>query len=231
MNLTQFLHFNKQCPVCNEPLTLYAQIVNGPLWKARRTAPDILHFEQLHCKTESLEEDDFFWLEEDLDGISVNFSSARCNQAAKTWNLFFFFLCNEDSIEDITKTNYGINPYVSCYYRTTPFLEFSKQEDAEEGLLAPVCGSEEIGNIRDEIFTLKNMMQNNDEKVYVLSFDYEVKNTTLRYYQITPEDRKNKYYDPNIFKKDLPLMNVRPNFELANRNQLISRLDSWILLS
>lgn len=232
MNLTQFLHFNEQCPVCGEPLQLFAQVVNGPLWKAKRPAPGILHFDQYQCKTDSLEEDDFFWLEEHSDALTIDFSTPKGYRASKTWSLFFFYLCNVDSIEDITKTNYGINPYVACYYRTTPFLEFKKDEATQEWQLAPQSNLSPIeGNIRDEIFILKSVMQNNDEKVYVLSLDYEVKNTTLRYYQVTPEDRKNKYFDPSIFKKDLPLLSVRPNFELTSRDQLISRLDSWILLS
>ena len=233
MNLPQFLHVNEHCPVCNEPLSLFAQVVNGPLWKAKRPAPGILHFDQFECKTNALEADDFFWLDERSDDVLIDFSTSRTNQAAKTWTMFFFYLCNPKAIEDVTKTNYGINPYVACYYRSTPFLEL-RRDDGGNGILElkEVMGQDPIpGDIRDEIFTLKDVKPNDDEKVYVLSFDYEVKNTTLRYYQITPEDRKNKYFDRSIFKKDLPLLSVRPNFELKSREQLINRLNTWVLLS
>lgn len=233
MNLTQFLHFNQECPVCGEPLQFFAQVVNGPLWKAKRPEPGILRFDQFQCKNEALSQDDFFWLAEQPNEVLVDFNTSAMYQAAKPWTVFFFFLCNQDSIEDVTRTNYGINPYVACYYRSTPFLEFRRDDGGNGTLqLKEIMGQEPIeGDIRDEIFILKNVMRNNDEKVYVLSFDYETKGTTLRYYQITSEDRKNKYFDPSIFKKDLPMMSVRPNFELTHRDQLITRLDAWILLS
>lgn len=233
MNLSQFLHFNEHCPVCGDSLSLFAQVNNGPLWRAKCPTPGILHFDQFQIKTDSLGSDDFFWLEESPDGVSMDFSSSTVYQAAKTWSLFFFFLCNQDSIEDVTATSYGINPYVACYYRSTPFLELKKNEDgSDRWALKEIMGSAPIeGNIRDEIFVMKSVQPNDDEKVYVLNLDHETKNTILRYYQITSTDRKNKYFDPNIFKKDLPPLSVRPNFDLENRSQLLSRLDNWILLS
>jgi hypothetical protein len=233
MNLNKFLHFNERCPVCTEPLSLYAQVLDGPLWKAKTPLPGIYHFDQFKCQTNKLKKEDFFWLAENADSCSIDFSTDSIIEAAKKWNLFFFFMCNEDAIEDESGTSYGINPYVACYYRSSPFLELQKQSEDMPWKLAVTTGHTAIdGDIRDEIFIFKDMQNSGDEKVYVLSSDYEHKKTLLRYYSISPEDRKNKYFDPNIFKsKDLPLLSVRPNLELENRPQLISRFNSWILMS
>jgi len=231
MNLCDFLHVNQDCPVCGEPLTLYMQVLDGPLWKALRPNSSIWHFEQFKVKDEELKEDDFFFLTDKGHLFDIDFSSAKVYQKSKTWNLFFFFMCNEDGFEDTPHEGYGINPYTACYYRSTPFLEF-KQNTNQDWRLTLQSEFDPIeGSVRDEIFTFKANQKNGNEKVYVLNTDYEVKSTILRYYTVSPEERRDKYFDPKVFRKDLPLLNVRPNFDLANRSQLISRFDSWILMS
>ena len=231
MNLCDFLHFNHDCPVCGEPLTLYMQILEGALWKARRPYRDIYHFEQFKCKDDELKKDDFFWITDQEESFELDFSSAKAYQKSKTWTMFFFFMCNEDGIEDTPHEGYGINPYTACYYRSTPFLGFKQNDNKDWRLTLADQLDPIIGSVRDEIFVFKANQNNGNEKVYVLNTDYEVKNTILRYYTVSPDERKDKEFDPKIFKKDLPLLNVRPNFDLANRSQLIGRFDSWILLS
>jgi len=231
MNLCEFLHFNQECPVCGEPLTLYAQVLDGPLWKAKRHSPQIYHFDQFKCKDKELQEDDFFWLKDFSDYFDVDFSSPKVYQKSKTWTMFFFFMCNVDAIEDAPREGYGIDPYVACYYRSTPFLEFKQNADHNWRLVRSDEFDPIEGSIRDEILVFKASQNNGNEKVYILNTDYENKSTVLRYYSASPAEMKDKNFDPKVFKKDLPLMNVRPNFSIAQREQLISRLDGWILMS
>jgi hypothetical protein len=231
MNLCEFLHFNQECPVCGEPLTLYAQVLDGPLWKAKRPTIDVYHFEQLKCKDEELKTDDFFWITEQSNTFDVDFSSSKVYQKSKTWTMFFFFMCNQDGIEDTPREGYGINPYIACYYRSTPFMDFKQNPDHNWRLVRADEFDAIEGSIRDEIFVFKANQNNGNEKVYVFNTDYESKSTILRYYTVSPDDRKNKEFDPKVFKKELPLLNVRPNFNIEQREHLISRFDSWILMS
>lgn len=230
MNLRDFLHFNQACPVCGEPLTLYAQVTDGPLFKSMRPAHDLYHFEQFKCKDEEIKGDDFFWITEQAEDCDIDFSTAKIYNKSKTWTMFFFFMCNGDALEDTPYEGYGINPYVACYYRTSPFLEFKQNEDKNWRLALADEFDPIEGDIRDEIFIFK-ADSNGNEKVYILNTDYESKITTLRYYSVSPQERKDKNFDPKIFKKELPLLNVRPNFELDRREHLIDRFNSWILMS
>lgn len=231
MNLCNFLHFNQSCPVCGEPLTLYAQVLDGPLWKSVKVGSGTYHFRQLKCKNKDFGDDDFFWVTDNQDGFDIDFSTAKIYQNSKTWTLFFFFMCNETGIEDAPRESYGINPCTACYYRSSPFLEFKQNEDKNWRLIR-ASGTDSVeGDNRDEIFSFCNRQDNGGEKMYVLNLDYESKQTSLRYYSATEAERADRDFDPKILKIDLPILNVRPNFDLLQRDKLIDRFDSWILMS
>jgi hypothetical protein len=231
MNLCQFLDFNKDCPVCGEPLTLYAQVLDGPLWKSFKTKTGVYHFEQYKGKNQDFGQDDFFWLINSVDEFDLDFSSAKIYQNSKTWTFFFFFMCNEAGFEDSPSDDYALNPCTACYYRSSPFLEFKQNED-KNWRLTRSHGTDTIeGEVKDEIFSFPVPQPNGGEKMYVLNMDYENKSTILRYFSLTEDQKADKDFDPNIFKLKLPIPNVRPNFDRATRSALISRFDSWILMS
>jgi len=231
MDLCQFLNFNKDCPVCGEPLTLYAQVLDGPLWKSFKTTKDVYHFEQHKGKNQELGQDDFFWLINSEEEFDLDFSSAKIYQNSKIWTFFFFFMCNEAGFEDDPHQDYAINPCTACYYRSSPFLEFKQNED-KNWRLTRSSGTDTIeGEVKDEIFAFLVPQSGGGEKRYVLDMDYEDKSTVLRYFSLTEDQKSDKEFDPNIFKLKLPIPNVRPNFDRATRSELISRFDSWILLS
>ncbi len=231
MNLCQFLNFNKDCPVCGEPLTLYAQLLDGPLWKAFRPSKKVYHFEQHKSKNSEFGSDDFFWLTNSEGSFDIDFSSSKLYQNSKTWTFFFFFMCNEAGFEDHPRENFTINPCTACYYRSSPFLEFKQNEDKNWRLIrAP--GTDTIeGEVKDEIFAFPAPQPGGGEKMYVLNMDYENQNSILRYFIVTEDEKADKDFEPNMFKLKLPIPNVRPNFAIAQRDALISRFDSWILMS
>ena len=55
MSLSKFLQASNKCPLCGEPLALYMQTIDGPLWKAN----DNLRFRQFKCKSPKLEDESF----------------------------------------------------------------------------------------------------------------------------------------------------------------------------
>lgn len=231
MNLCQFLNFNKDCPVCGEPLTLYAGIFDGPLWKAFRPSKEVYHFEQFKVKNTEFGKDDFFWLTNSNGIFDIDFSSAKLYQNSKSWRFLFFYMCNEAGFEDAPRDNYAINPCTACYYRSSPFLEFKQNED-KNWRLTTLTGVDPIdGEVKDEIFAFPVPQPGGGEKMYVLNMDYENKSTILRYYIITKEEKADEDFDPKMLKLNLPLPGGRPNFDMANRAALISRFDSWILMS
>jgi hypothetical protein len=234
MNLTQFLHFNHDCPVCGEPLTLYAQILDGSLWAATKESPSIYRFKQMpYTASTELSPDDFFWIDDNADStdFQMTFSSPKIYQKSKIWNFYLFFLCNKNSIEESVHEGYGINPYNSCYYRSSSFCEFKKGED-DVWRIAPVGISQSTeSDLSTEVFTFITQLNTGQEKVFVLDLDYENKNTVLRSFTVTPEEKAQADFEPLYFKKELPLLSVRPDLTIENRERLTDRLNSWILLS
>lgn len=239
MNLSKFLDFNKHCPVCGESLTLYLQVSEGPLWRAKTTKAGDIYFKLIKGDATTVEPESFVHLVNHLDNFDVYFSDKKVMNQFNDWSFFFYYMCNEDAIEDKPYNTWVINPYVGCYVRSSPYVRFAvnekdeweltrskdKNEDDQDGLfdLPP-------SQTRDEICIFK--VQSHDlEKIYALDFDYQTAHTILRYYATTAAERQIVDFEPKVFKKELPMLGARPNFELARRPELISRLDSWILMS
>ena len=232
MNLSEFLHFNNECPVCGEPLKLYFSVMDGPLWKASLKLPNILKFEQIKCKDNKLSDKEFFLIIDNETDCQLEFSNHDIFNIAQKWNGFFFKLCNEHAIEEDSSISYSIDPYKACYYRSTPFMDFQLVEnDNWELRLARGTSASFDNSMRDEVCIFKVQQDNGDEKLYILNIDYENQATVLRFCKTTAEQRSTEDFEPKMFKKDLPLLSVRPNFDLADRDKLINRLDSWILMS
>jgi hypothetical protein len=231
MNLSEFLDFNRHCLVCGEPLTLYAQIIDGPLWKAYRSTKEVYHFEQFKAKNKDLAKSDFFWITNNNNKCDIDFSSSLIYQNAKIWQFFFFFMCKEESIEDAPRENYAINPCKACYYRSSSFFEFDEKEKGRWSLDL-LSGTEPIGACnKDEIFAFIVETPSLGERLYLLNLDNEFNKMSMKYYSVSEQEKNNENFEPNILQLDLPMPKVRPNFDLSQREQLISRFGSWILLS
>jgi len=232
MNISEFLNYNSSCPVCGGPLTLFLRARKNSLWKGERSKPNGYFFKQFLIKNEKIGEDESFIL--DVEGEKFNFqtNTAALRQAMKTWQFFFFFICNEKAI--IKEWNeYKIQAYDACYARDSTYLELMPALTETEDIkweLSPV--DKFVTNInKSEVFTLHERSNPEVEKNYILKLNYEAKSTKLFYYTATPEQAKDTSFEPNIFEKEMPLPPVRPNFDLESRDKLINRLDSWILMS
>lgn len=230
MKLNEFLHSNNDCPVCGKRVGLYLSVLQGPVWKANEKTGSFRSFNQIMCKNDQLSDNDIFAIIDDEVGCELKYSNHSMLKLAKDWKFFLFKLCNEQSIEEESNTSYSIDPYKACYYCTSPCMSLRVNEnDLYEFNTTPEETTE--GSFRDEIFIFKILEENSDEKLYILNLDYENKNTILRFCNTTLDQRSDESFEPKMFKKELPLMSVRPNFDLSERDKLISRLDSWILMS
>lgn len=232
MNLHQFIDFNDKCPVCNKELTLFASVFKSALWKSNIISPGRYEFEQFRMKKEELGNDHMI-LDINKNDVNLKFSTPQLKNESKSWELFFFKCCGGgDDFENIfsdNKFDYDINLYETCYYQSSSQYEF--QQNDGEWKLENVLHSLPLIN-RDETFVFKKINEDKLEKVYVLNLDYEDEHTKLWHYTITPEQKEDKDFEPNIFEKnDLPLLRSRPDLSLEARDQLISRFDGWILLS
>lgn len=231
--LCDFLHFNDTCPVCGKTLTLYMHVSKSTLWKAKRITQDTCEFQPFLLIQKEYSEDDYMSLYDFGAEFKTVFNSKQLRSDAKTWQLYFFKICGTESFTD-NKYDYDINLYDACYHRSSPWFEFKNcPDDVADDWQLKLSNPDHADLInRDESFCFKKNKEDGVEKVYALSLDYEVKATKLWYYSTTPDLREQANFEPNIFQKDdLPLLRQRPDLTMDARDQLISRMDSWIVLS
>jgi hypothetical protein len=134
-------------------------------------------------------------------------------------------LCNEQAI---TKESYyyQIDIYHGCYYRSQN--PFTLLEDGQV--------SEHITDPKDEVFAFSRRIQDKN-KAYILHLDYQDDKTTLFRYDVSKEeemahgDPKDTWTPENLEQQDLPLLDIRPDFSVSNREDLLDRLDGWLFLS
>jgi len=119
----------------------------------------------------------------------------------------------------------GINAQDACYYRVSWSIKLDKS-------LNIVDNNQKYIN-KDEIFVFKvkkDNIEDNIEDNYFLHFDNENEKTELKYFSISEEQKASKN-EPQVLEKTLPIMDIRPNFEISERNKLIERLKYWVLIS
>lgn len=235
MTMLDFLHFNKYCPLCNEPLTLYMQWVDGPCWKAHQIEEHTYRFDQFACRNLGLEKADLNneYLDLRVYGdahywdYKLDFSVPGLQQQAKRFETYFFYLCNPAAFK-MTRNgkSYDLVPYRGCYHRSTTMLELKEKDGAWK--YQPINQEKPELWCREETFTFKRQLEDL-EKVYILTVDVEEQKTKMWYYTITEEQKKTGGPKSKVFEKFLPLMNKRPNIQ--DKQAMMDRLDSWIMIS
>ena len=228
--LHKFLTFNKRCPVCDNPLTLYMQWIDSTLFIGQEENPSIFHFTELIFRSDTnLDEHEdkdikSITLMDYGDKFDVGFSHPSLFNEAKKYQIYFYFLCKQEGFRSKNLRNYEINLVKGCYYRSTPLMEFKKKEDWK--LEYTVDEFSDLIN-KDESFCLKTR-KNSLDKFYMLSRDMETQTTKVWYFTATDEQRVDPKFKPDIFQKELPLIR-RPSLE--NQKKILERINSWIVLS
>jgi len=235
MSLCKFLDFNKKCPICDEPLHLYMQWVNSMCFQAHSEYPGVYGFDFFKAGQKENEEkfkDEFVILNARDDKYSLEFSSNALFNEAKKYQVYFFYLCNPSGFKDKSWGDYEINLYKGCYYRSSAFMELKKKEKRNEKWTFETTDLEKESLINnDESFSFKQLNSNDIERVYMLNLNYDLKETKLWHYAVSPEERVQEGFSPKLFSKTLPILNQRPDFSIDHRESLLSRFDSWIIMS
>jgi hypothetical protein len=230
MQLTDFLHFNVRCPVCDNGLTLYMQWNSSVLFQAKKSKRNIYRFEQFKCKNnDEISESDFIELYDYGNTNDIKFSSSKMASEARRSQMYFFYLCNENAFQDTSSGDYEINATLGCYYRSTPMLEFHKKSRNKWDLETVDKSQSKLINNDEALAFIKS--SNGSERVYMLQFNNSNSKTIFTHYSVTQEQMKDKDYEPNVFEKEIADLTVRPNFSLDNREKLLGRFDSWIIMS
>jgi hypothetical protein len=229
MQLNEFIHFNKKCPVCENDLTLYLQWTDSVCFRSKKIKNNIYHFEPFKCQNAGLSDQDYIDLFDYGTNFETKFSSSKVAAEAKRRQMYFFYLCKDVGFED-KHGDYEINIASGCYFRSTPYLEYQKEGKGKSWALKSVDSAlTKIVN-RDEALSFSKTV-NNIEKVYMLQFDHANNKTVFMHYSANEDQRKSKDFEPNVFEKEMPMLTIRPNFSISNRERLLDRFDSWIVMS
>lgn len=237
MRLNEFLHFNNQCPVCGEPLHLYMQWIDSACFKARQAGEGVYQFNAAMGTNKDIATDDC-WMDHMLladrgDCFETQFSSSKLGNEAKKYQIYFFYLCNELGIQKKSWGDYEISLYKGCYYRSTPLMEFRRDDDQESKKWSLQVTNPEHAAIinKDEAFCLHDK-KSTVERVYMFNLDHVDGETTIYHYSVSDEEKNTKGFTPKLFQKELPLLKNRPKVRTPeDQAKFIERFDSWIIMS
>lgn len=203
---------NGICPLCNNKLNVYLHFHDLALFKAKEVNNDFIFTINDFVKYPFDSEDKII--------ISKDFKIDLLIKNAINLNSEFniFYICNESCIEN----KYGmITTYTDnvCYLAITSNYKIYHKNDNYsihyfyDDMNLPISS---------EIFSIENN-KNNSNKKYILELNY-TSNQTIIWYYVGSYSMTN-----NVFTKTFSLLPKRPDF--TNKEKLLSRLDSWILMS
>lgn len=228
--LNKFLHYNRHCPQCGEPLHLYMQWFDSILFKAQEYKQDNYQFTPMIVPSAQKElKESFMILTDHGDSIETEFDSPGLANEAKRRQIYFFYVCNPAGIKEKSGGDHEIHLYKACYYRSTLLLEFKKDEKEDVWNLQFTDHQPGVVN-KDESFAFSSVI-NDLTKIYMMTLDYEANHTVLYHYGVTEAQKAEKDFKPNVFEKTIPLLNPRPKFGKEDKWKLIERFDNWILMS
>lgn len=244
MSLSQFLHYNHYCPICHEPLHLYMQWIPGndpmlPPFRAEFVEPSVYRFKPVseynpskdllglsHASADLFVSlSDFILLTEQHDDVFLHFNNKSFEGFSKTFQVYFYFLCNPAGMKKKWQTDYEIDLYKGCYYRSSPFMEM--RQDGTWKLRKINESHKNMANLH-EAFSLKETV-GDKEKVYMVNIDHENDRTRLWHYTVSAEQKESDYFEANLFEKEMPMM--KKGFKFEDRKKMLDRLGSWVMMS
>lgn len=231
MNLQNFTNFTEKCPVCNNDLKLYLSGSGGLLFKGYSipTSPfdDATYKFDLSIYDDKELENSYILIGNEGQ---ISFSNPALVKRISVSHAFLFQVCNENGIkENESHDDYHIKMPAACYYRSTPFMSLNINDEYKSHLVEAWNNHKSIV-VKNETFAVSKFSKEMSH-YYALNMDYTTKESTIWYYSISEEQKNIPYFKPSKFEKILPLLSARPKFDLENRDKLISRFDSWILVS
>jgi hypothetical protein len=229
INLRDFFNFNSICPLCDNPLTLYLQLLDSICFKATLTDENTYVFRPFQCIDEKFKNE--FIVIEYSDKLNVIFSSKAFKEKCIKHQLYFYYLCNDKGIQPINsysnvEFDYEINLYNGCYFRTTPTLCMQNSNVIFK------CLDEHHSKLLNSNVAccLKNI-KNNTEHIYMINLDFECENIIFWCYTCNEEQAVQEDYSPNIFEKTLPFPKKQIVIDKKHALQLMKKIDNWVIMS
>lgn len=224
----EFLQFNNKCPICNNQLTLYAQVLRSTCFKTELSNDsEFIHMKPFRIKGELSDNEEMLI----KDDGHLQFRDVHTSQKLniKQDQMYFFYLCNENGF--MTKgsvDDYNISIYKGCYYRSSQLFNLNKSDNSKEWVL----GDSELDDFinKTENFSISTK-DSSLEKIFTLQFDYEINKTTFYYYTATADQRRMKDFSPSIFEKTFDQLMNNLDFSISNREKLINKLNNWVIFS
>lgn len=233
MNLHDFLHFNRKCPICDEPLSLYMQWVNSVCFEAKQIDDKAYYFKPFKGLGKDPEGDSLkneYMILEDNENVDLIMSNTKIEQESRKYQIYFFFVCNPAGFKDKGYKDYELNLFKTCYYRSSPFYEMRKDSTTDKWAMEHILPETKDVVVHDESLCFKHLGKDN-ERVYMLNLNYEKKETKIWHYIVPETEKDKKGYQPKLFSKTLPILTNRPDFGFDAREKLLDRFDSWIIMS
>lgn len=219
MKINDFIHFNKNCPCCDNILTLFMvshASRNPVIWKGEIDKNSLNFYQQDSSKIIKI-------LESDSDHV---LDSSNMERSLWTEDFYFFYLCNPRAIKiKYMPYDFEINAFDACYYRSTPLM---RCWDRHDGIITASNPSEENFINAEQVFRV--IYQSEDfNKAYILSLDYLDNETVFWHY--TYKDSLEINDDSKIMEIKMPILNSLPSFHPSQRDKLLEKFNCWILMS
>lgn len=196
-------------------------------FRAHKQKQNIYHLQPYKCINKSISSLDFIDVYDYGNDFETKFSTSQMAAEAKRSQLYFFYLCNNEGFEE-SGDDYSINIYKGCYYRSSPWFEFQKTSKKSWSLKTINPDDSNLVNNEEVLSFSRNV--DGVEKVYMLNLNGHDNKTIFMHYSVE-DGQEDPSYSPNVFEKEIPNLVNRPNFSLPNRDRLLDRFDSWIIMS
>lgn len=232
MKLFDFITSDRRCPVCDNPLTLCLQLTDDTLFLGSQNNDGQFLFQPFR-NIKNKREDDTVLLTVGVDDIDLAMSSNHISELFGKSKFFFYYVCNLNGFSSTDKTDAALSHYDACYYKSSPIMTIAKEVTSEDTIIWKIKPEKETSVdlvIASEQYAFKKKNQEL-EKVYLVSLDFEDKKTLFWHYAFTPEQEAMADYEPKLFEKTYPLPAHGFKMEMENRENLFSKFESWILMS
>lgn len=228
MKISEFISYNRECPICHETLTLYLQWMDSACFKAKQIEPNVYKFEpflktQKDEKFEPLANGSVIITDRET-GIDIQFSSPELMKYSQNYQQYLFYICNPQGFKMQSSGQYEILPYKACYWRSSTNLEWKNTGELDVVNFT----TKDVVN-KHEAFCI-SIKEKDVEKVYIADLEGEEQKTEFWYYAISDLQKEENYFKPNILHKTMPLL--PGGFKsMDDKARLIDRFNTWIMMS
>lgn len=235
--IKEFIEFSPKCPVCENRLTWYLQVVGYGCFTLQEQEDNFFCFQKL--QTSQRKQSDFkaerlMCLDYDSKIELLDFPVGLENK-----EVFIFGMCNFKGFEfQSFNSDYEICAYKSCSYRSSVFMKKVIEFPSQQPVLIPQVSEEEqtpSDYVREEslAFGVDREFENEDfGKYYLLNIKYLEKKTMLYHFCVSTKKINDESYElkeDEFLSREIPFLKNRLNFSLADREKLHNKFACWVM--